>query len=930
MATEIIVYTTSNEVEIENKLTIVEISNQQGPQGNTGPAGTNGAAGPTGPTGPQGPQGIQGDAGPTGPTGPAGPQGIQGDKGDQGDIGPTGATGAAGPQGPQGDPGPTGPTGPTGLTGPTGPAGATGPTGPQGIQGDPGPTGPAGATGPAGPTGPTGPTGAGVITGGTTDQLLAKNSNTDYDTKWVNAPAATNGLPTGGTAGQIIVKDTATDYDVSWMDNFTSEVKHLVKLGTSISKGQAVYVSSADGTNMIVSKADYDADATSATTMGLLETGGVTNDQVYVITEGLLAGLNTSTATAGDPVWLGDAGALLFGVANKPVAPKHLVYLGVVTRVSATVGEIFVKVQNGYELGEIHDVLLEADVNIADNEVLAWDSGTSLWKNQTASEAGLAAASHTHTLANITDVTASVTELNYVDGVTSAIQTQLDGKAATSHTHSQSDVTNLTTDLAAKISNSLVDAKGDIITATADNTPARLAVGGTNGHVLTVDSTTATGLKWAAAAGGASDLEGLSDVDLIPAITVVGTATGIAGTTGSGTSMTITLPTMVEDDICIIIVGSDTGAITRPTGWAEMESFATGGLNSKILYRQMTSSPVTSVTITGLATASTAVAIALRNATLEKYSIFNDTPDPSAPIEPVTVTTTVDNSLVLLLAAVDDLNLTTSTTPALLVPTGYSNHTFKETTVAAPNGMTTMLATKVVTTAGSENPSALSGNLGNQYFTASLVFRPTALTQHSILAYDTNASQWTNFNPWRIQSQASITNGRDLYYPVLSGSGTTGAQATGWLALTPLWIDKTCFAAAIGLEVTTAGTTGAIARLGIYNSDSEYMPTSLLVEAGTVATTTTGWKEAALNLILQPGLYWLAMVTEVAQSTMRTRSNAASPPNNWNYINSGVPWQITGAHGGCSQSGLTAGSLPSTFTFDRPNTSPPIVLLRIK
>jgi hypothetical protein len=50
------------------------------------------------------------------------------------------------------------------------------------------------------------------------------------------------------------------------------------------------------------------------------------------------------------------------------------------------------------------------------------------------------------------------------------------------------------------IAKSIVDAKADIITATADNTPARLAVG-TNGHVLTADSTTATGLKWAAGGG---------------------------------------------------------------------------------------------------------------------------------------------------------------------------------------------------------------------------------------------------------------------------------------------------------------------------------------------------------------------------------------------------------------------------------------------
>jgi hypothetical protein len=55
------------------------------------------------------------------------------------------------------------------------------------------------------------------------------------------------------------------------------------------------------------------------------------------------------------------------------------------------------------------------------------------------------------------------------------------------------------------IQNAIMDAKGDLIAATAADTPARLAVG-TNGHILTADSTAATGIKWAAPAAGASGL----------------------------------------------------------------------------------------------------------------------------------------------------------------------------------------------------------------------------------------------------------------------------------------------------------------------------------------------------------------------------------------------------------------------------------------
>ena len=102
------------------------------------------------------------------------------------------------------------------------------------------------------------------------------------------------------------------------------------------------------------------------------------NTNGFVITEGLLAGLNTSAAAAGDPVWLGPTGTLIYGLTNKPKAPNHLVFIGIVTRANQNNGEIFVRVQNGFELEELHNVNITAP---ATGEVLIYNATTGLWTN---------------------------------------------------------------------------------------------------------------------------------------------------------------------------------------------------------------------------------------------------------------------------------------------------------------------------------------------------------------------------------------------------------------------------------------------------------------------------------------------------------------------------------------------------------------------
>jgi len=94
------------------------------------------------------------------------------------------------------------------------------------------------------------------------------------------------------------------------------------------------------------------------------------------------------------------------------------------------------------------------------------------------------------------------------------------------------------------IQNSIVDAKGDIITATADNTPARLAVG-TNGQTLVADSTASTGLKWATPAGGGKVLQVVS--------ANITTDTTIASTTYTDTNLAATItPTLSTSKILVI------------------------------------------------------------------------------------------------------------------------------------------------------------------------------------------------------------------------------------------------------------------------------------------------------------------------------------------------------------------------------------------
>lgn len=199
----------------------------------------------------------------------------------------------------------------------------------------------------------------------------------------------------------VFTKYDGTTIDMGIVRGGASSIEQTVKnnTGATLTKGTVVYISGSTGDNVLVAKAQANTEATSSKTVGFVSADILNGDTGNVITEGHLSNINTSSASAGDAIWLSPTvpGGVVYGLSNKPVAPNHMVYLGVVVRSQINNGQIYVKIQNGYELNELHNVSLDADASIANNEVLAWDSATSLWKNKTKAEAAIASTTHAAT-----------------------------------------------------------------------------------------------------------------------------------------------------------------------------------------------------------------------------------------------------------------------------------------------------------------------------------------------------------------------------------------------------------------------------------------------------------------------------------------------------------------------------------------------------
>ena len=171
-----------------------------------------------------------------------------------------------------------------------------------------------------------------------------------------------------------------------------SVVRVVNKTATNIdlleSNYQAVRITGAQGNRLKVDLAQANNDLNSAETIGIVTETIANNQEGFITTNGLVRGINTTGSLQGETWADGDMLYLSPTVAGrltkiKPVAPQHLVVIGYVVRAHVTQGQIFVKVDNGYELDELHNVRISGETN---NNVLTYNGSTQVWENKTLNE----------------------------------------------------------------------------------------------------------------------------------------------------------------------------------------------------------------------------------------------------------------------------------------------------------------------------------------------------------------------------------------------------------------------------------------------------------------------------------------------------------------------------------------------------------------
>ena len=319
--------------------------------------------------------------------------------------------------------------------------------------------------------------------------------------------------------------------------------------GATLTKGTVIYISGATGNNPIVSKAIATGDATSAQTFGLCQANIANNATGYVVVMGDLIGLDTSAFTEGQQVYLSGTVAGTY-TATKQYAPNHLVYIGVITRAHPTLGQIEVKIQNGYEMDELHNVSAQSPAN---NDGIFYNTTTSLWeKKSIATALGFTPynATNPNNYISLTALSSSATGLTYTNttgvfSLTAGYEIPTSASATNWDSAYTNRITSLTT-TGSSGSATLVSNVLNIPTYTLSGLGGQVALNGTgfvkiSGTTISYDNST-----YYLASNPSGYTTNVGTVTSVAAITLGTTGTDLSSSVATGTTtpvITLNVPT---------------------------------------------------------------------------------------------------------------------------------------------------------------------------------------------------------------------------------------------------------------------------------------------------------------------------------------------------------------------------------------------------
>lgn len=196
-------------------------------------------------------------------------------------------------------------------------------------------------------------------------------------TRWNNTLGSTETTLKGGS---VILKNGV---------DLVARVVNKVTPNTTLTKAdyKVVKISGAQGQRLAVDYAQANNDNNSADTLGVVIETIPTNQEGFIMTVGQLEEINTTGSLQGETWADGDVLYLSPTVPGNVTKVKptgstgHIVVIGYVEYAHANHGKIYIKIMNGWELDELHNVYIN-NGTLANNQVLTYNSSTSLWNNK--------------------------------------------------------------------------------------------------------------------------------------------------------------------------------------------------------------------------------------------------------------------------------------------------------------------------------------------------------------------------------------------------------------------------------------------------------------------------------------------------------------------------------------------------------------------